>query len=182
MNTMEAIAARKSVRAYGPQPIEKRAMEAIVDAGQSAPNAGPFQITVIEKSGLLRRLSERAKAGMLNSGVEFLIERASLPGYDPIYGAPALFLLSAPKDGPYGAANTSLAAENMILAATELGLGTCYLITPTLAFRGEGRAELAAESGIPEGYEVLCAVAAGSPAGDAFVVPKKAKGQVNYVR
>ncbi|MBC7324191.1 MAG: nitroreductase family protein, partial [Moorella sp. (in: Bacteria)] len=74
----------------------------------------------------------------------------------------------------------SCAATSMIIAATALGLGSCYLITPKLAFAAEKG--LAARVGIPEGYEIMCAVVAGYKAGDKFAVERVKEDNVNYVK
>jgi FMN reductase [NAD(P)H] len=120
---------------------------------------------------------------MAHSNNEFLRQRASLPGYQPIYGAPVLILLSAPANAPYGANNTALAAENMLLEATGRGLGSCYLITPTLALNGENNRELAREVGLPDGYVVQCAVILGYAAAEnKFTAGERTKkGSVNYI-
>jgi hypothetical protein len=131
MNVSEAIAKRKSVRAYEDKPVPADVLKRIVEAGQWAPNSRPFQISVIQNIGLRQRINDRALDAMVHSGNEFAQQRASLPGYQPIYGAPVLILLSAPADAPSGTANTALAAENMLLEATGLGLGSCYLVSPT---------------------------------------------------
>ena len=133
MNISEAIAKRKSVRAYLDKPVHADDLAKIVEAGQWAPNAGPFQISVVRKAGLRQRINDRTLDAMVHSANEFLRQRASLPGYQPIYGAPVLILLSAPANAPYSVVNTALAAENMLLEATGLGLGSCHIITPTLA-------------------------------------------------
>jgi len=137
MNVSEAIAKRKSVRAYEDKPISADFLKRVVEAGQWAPNAGPFQISVIQNARLRQRINDRALGAMIHSGNEFSQRRASLPGYQPIYGAPVLILLSAPADAPFGTANTALAAENMLLEATGLGLGSCYLVSPTRALNGD---------------------------------------------
>jgi FMN reductase [NAD(P)H] len=129
MNTLDAIAQRASIRSYQKEQISNEALKAIIAAGQNAPNAGPFQISVIQNVELLKKLSQMSKTGMLNSNIPFLVEKASLPNYDPIYAAPTVILLSAPDSNPYSSANTACAAENMIIAATDLGLGTCYMIS-----------------------------------------------------
>lgn len=182
MDTLETIAVRKSVRSYKREQIGDEALATIIKAGQSAPNAGPFQISAIQKTVVLKQLSEVTRTGMKNSGNTFLMQRVSLPGYDPIYGAPTVLLLSAPDDNVNSAANTALAAENMILAATALGLGTCYLGSPGLAFAGKEARELTAQIGIPETYAFKCAIAIGYSAGDAFGTSKSEKGTVNYVK
>ena len=82
METLEAIATRVSVRSYRQEQISDDELATIIRAGQSAPNAGPFQISVIQKADLLKRLSGVTRTAMKNSGNAFLMERVSLPGYD----------------------------------------------------------------------------------------------------
>jgi nitroreductase len=59
------------------------------------------------------------------------LQRVSLPGYQPLYDAQVLVLLSRPTEAPFSAVNTALAAENMLLQASGLGLGSCYIVSPT---------------------------------------------------
>lgn len=183
MNISEAIAKRKSVRAYLDKPVVDDDLEKIVEAGRWAPNSGPFQVSVIRNAGLRQKINDRTLDAMVHSDNEFLQQRASLPGYQPIYGAPVLILLSGPADAPHSLRNTALAAENMLLEATGLGLGSCYLFTPTLALNGESNRDLAQEAGIPDGYALQCAVIVGyAAAEDKFTVAERTrKGSVNYV-
>ena len=183
MNISEAIAKRKSVRAYLDKPVLADDLAKIVEAGRWAPNAGPFQISVVRNAGLRQRINDRTLDAMVHSDNEFLRQRASLPGYQPIYGAPVLILFSAPATAPFGAINTALAAENMLLQATGLGLGSCYIITPTLALNGEKNRDLAREAGIPDGYGVQCAIIVGYAAAEnKFTAAERTrKGSLNYV-
>ncbi len=183
MDVSEAIAKRKSVRAYENKPIPADVLKRIIEAGQRAPNAGPFQISVIQNAGLRQRINDRTLDAMVHSGNEFAQQRASLPGYQPLYGAPLLILLSAPADAPLGAPNTALAAENMLLEATGLGLGSCYLLSPTRALNGESNHALGREAGVPEGYTVQCAVIVGyaAPENKFSVGERSKRGKVNYV-
>ena len=183
MNISEAIAKRKSVRAYLDKPVLADDLEKIVEAGRWAPNAGPFQISVVRNAGLRQKINDRTLDAMVHSGNEFLQQRASLPGYQPIYGAPVLLLLSGPADAPHSMRNTALAAENMLLEATGLGLGSCYLVSPTLALNGENNRDLAQEAGIPDGYTLQCAVIVGYAAAEnKFSVGERTRrGSVNYV-
>lgn len=93
MNISEAIAKRKSVRAYLDKPVLIDNLKKIVEAGRWAPNAGPYQISVVRNAGLRQRINDRTHDAMVHSGNEFLQQRASLPGYQPLYGAPVLILL-----------------------------------------------------------------------------------------
>lgn len=183
MDVSEAIAKRRSVRAYLDKEVPSDDLARIVEAGRWAPNAGTFQIAVIRNPELRQRINDHTLDAMIESGIELLEQRASLPGYQPLYGAPALLLLSAPADAPHGVLNAALAAENMILEATGLGLGSCFLVSPNLALNGEENRTLAREVGIPEGHVLKCAIILGYHApGDRFSAGKRErKGVVIYV-
>jgi len=183
MDISEAIEKRKSIRAYLDKPISAVDLEKIIEAGRWAPNAGPFHISVVRNADLMQRINDRTRNAMLNSGIEFLQQRASLPGYQPLYGAPVLILISAPENSPYSAVNAALTAENMLLEATGLSLGSCFLVSPTLAINGESGRDLAQEAGIPDGYELKCAVIAGYAAAENRFTARErtVKGSVSYI-
>lgn len=183
MDISEAIAKRKSVRAYLDKPVPTDALAKIVEAGRWAPNAGEFQISVIRNAELRQRINDRTHDAMVHSEMEFLRQRVALPGYQPLYGAPVLILLSGPADAPYSAVNAALAAENMLLEATGLGLGSCFIISPKLALNGKDNRDLAQEAGIPDTHTLQCAVIVGyAAARNKFSIGKRArKGSVNYV-
>jgi FMN reductase [NAD(P)H] len=183
MDISEVILKRKSIRAYIDKAVSKNDLDKIVEAGRWAPNAGPFQISVISNPALLKKINDRTHNLMLNSENEFLKQRASLPGYQPLYGAPVVILLSGPDKTPFPVHNTVLAAENILLEATGLGLGSCFLISATSALHGEKNRDIAKEAGIPNNYSVQCAVAIGHAAAEnRFTLDERAqKGSVNYL-
>ncbi len=183
MNVSEAILTRKSVRAYLDKPVSGDDLERIIEAGRWAPNAGPFQVSVVRNAEMLQRINDRTLDAMLSSGNELLVQRASLPGYQPLYGAPVLILLSGPGDAPFSAVNAALAAQNMLLEATGLGLGSCYLVSPTLALNAKANRDLTQQAGIPEGYKLQCAVIVGYAAAEnKFSVGERSrKGSLNFV-
>ncbi len=180
MDAIDAILKRESVRQYKKDQITDKDLNVILEAGKSGPGGGAYHLTVIQKADLIQKINDKTKEAMLNSGMEFSVKRASTPGYEPVYGAPTLILLSA--SDPNGIANTSCSAENMLIAATALGLGSCYLMSIRGAFAGEEGAAIAAECGLPEGNTVLCGVIAGYKAGDAFKSPVPKIRTVNTVK
>jgi FMN reductase [NAD(P)H] len=183
MDITEAVRQRKSVRAYEDKAVPESVLLKIIEAGQWPPNAGPYHMSVVRNASLRQKINDRTSEAMIHSDNEFARQRASLPGYQPIYGAPVLILLSAPTNTPVGPMNTALAAENMLLQATELGLGSCFLMSLTRALNGDNNRELAREAGVPEGYEVQCAVIAGYAAAEnKFSATERfPKGKVGYV-
>lgn len=159
METLDAIKKRKSIRAYEDKQINDDDLKVITDVANSAPNAGPFQITVIQNQDFLKEINDKTKESMLNTA-GFMRERASIPGYEPLYGAPTLILLSAP-ESPFTQINVAAAATTMILAATDLGLATCYVVSPIKVLNDlKDKLGLFKDfipvSGILVGYEAPC--------------------------
>ena len=182
MDVRKAIETRKSVRAYAPGIIEQEKMEAIVRAGGLAPVFGQFHITVIENPALLQEINATTLEMMKHSGNEFLEKRAAMEGYNPLYGAPAMIVLSAPggnDSNGFNMANVSCAAENMILEATELGLGSCFVMGPMICFADP---ELLKKAEIPEGYTPLVGVLAGGPREKTADRKRNTSGQVTWLR
>ena len=142
MTTFEAMRNRKSVRSYQAKSVEQDKIRAIVEAGNMAagtPMAGKVYYTVISNQDILTQLVASAKGVMQNSGNPMLEKISSNPSFNPIYGAPVAVVISTDKaedtnTQAMARANAACAGENMLLAATDLGLGSCYLESPTLAF------------------------------------------------
>ena len=138
MNTIEAIKTRKSVRTYKRDAVEQEKISEIVKAGNMAAKAGKVFINVVTNPDTLKEWSETGRMVMQNSGNDFLMKASSNPAYSPIYNAPVAVIISAEKsDDAYfqsmAGANVACAAQNILLAATEFGLGSCYLVSATLA-------------------------------------------------
>jgi FMN reductase [NAD(P)H] len=183
MRVEEAIVQRKSIRAYLNKEVAADDLAKIVNAGQWAPNAGPFNMSVIRNTDLLQRINDLTSQAMMASGDDFLVERASLPGYQPLYGASVLIVLSGPTSAPYTALNVATSAENMLLQATELGLGSCFLRSPAFALNAEENRVLARKAGIPEGSLMQCAIVVGHTADDNKFSrgERVARGTVQYL-
>ena len=182
MKLLNAIEMRRSVRTYASKSIEDEKMEAIIQAGNLAPVFGKFHITVIEDSKLLQEINDVTLEMMKNSGDEFLEKRAAMEGYAPLYGAPAMIVLSAPDGNDsngFHMANVSCAAENMITEASDLGLGSCFVMGPMISFVN---ANLMEKSRIPEGYVPLVGVLIGYPVEDLTKNQRKDPQNVTYLK
>ena len=152
MEIQQAIEIRRSIRAYGDRPVEREKLEAVLRAGNQAPIFGRLHMSVFAGPEQLQAVDAAAVAGMARSGVPFLENLAAQEGYHPLYGAAALVVLSAPgglDEKGFNMANVSCAAENMLLAAAGLGLGSCFLMGPMAAFSDPA---LRARLELPEGY------------------------------
>ncbi len=180
MQTQDAIFARKSVRGYASVPVEEEKLDLILKAGNYAPIFGNIHMSVITDKELLDEINEAGRQAALASGNEFMIQRVSIPGYKLTYGAPVLIVLSAP-EGEYGDVNCALAAENIILSATDLGLGTCYLAGFLAAF--SYKPCLLEKILLPEGHKPVCGVIAGYEGGDPIPgVPRQTSDNITRIK
>jgi nitroreductase len=150
METLEAIKTRASVRAYKEDRPQKEILEALIEAASHAPttaNRQAWTFTVISDRMLLDGLSAAAKQYMtLEHPLDlpaYLYDKLRDPDFHIFYHAPVLIVLSGDDRLPWMAEDCALAAQNLMLAAHEAGLGTCWigLVQPYLATEA-GRAVL----------------------------------------
>ena len=135
MDCMSAISQRRSVREYAAEPVGKDVLEKLLSAAVQAPSAmdeQPWHFTVVTSRPLLSRISQKSKAYLLTeaaegSQIDHVRQVLSDPNFDIFYGAPALLVISAPKSGNWSIEDCALAAENLMLAAYAMNLGSCWI-------------------------------------------------------
>lgn len=133
MDLTEAIYQRRAVRHYTPAEVSPSALQEMLRAAVQAPsplNLQPWSFAVFCGRRQLAAFSTRIKDHLLAT-LPPLYElhehtaRMNDPGYDVFHGAPALIVICAKAQGFSPAEACSLAAQNLMLAAHALGLGTC---------------------------------------------------------
>ena len=168
METMDALLTRRSCRSYTNEPVSKEDLEKIAKAGTYAATGMGKQspvILVVTDKELRDKLSKMNAAVM---GAQM----------DPFYGAPVVMVVLANKAIPTHVNDGSLVIGNMMLAAHDLGLGSCWIHRAKEVFATEEGKEILKKLGIEGDFEGIghCALGyAAEPAKDA--APRKA----NYV-
>lgn len=144
MNTLKALKTRRSCRAYTSEPVAPELLDQIIEAGTYAPTGMGRQspiIVAITNKEVRDRLS-RINALVMDSED------------DPFYGAPAVLVVLARKDVGTHVYDGSLVMGNMLNAAHELGLGSCWIHRAKEEFETpEGRAILEGLGIDPDAYE-----------------------------
>jgi nitroreductase len=165
--TMTAIRSRRSIRAYKPDPVPQGVLAAILEAGQAAPYVQPDSrhFSVIQDRAVISRLSEDAKAEGMKLG-DFQRELFSTPGFDGTYSAPVVIVLSGNESTVQYEAVCAASIQNMLIAATSLGIGSCWAYFPIFAFHGAEAEKWHTELRIPKGYKPCAAVLLGYGAED----------------
>jgi nitroreductase len=98
------------------------------------------------------------------------LSRYSDPKYDIFHGASTLIVVCARRSDDFAVADCWLAAENLMLAAAALGLGTCCIGAATEALNS---AEMRLELGIPPVFTAVAPVIVGVPAGPSAPLERR---------
>ena len=179
MELKQAIYGRRSVRAYSDQPVPRAVVGELIDAATQAPsgmNRQPWAFGVVTDRAALVDLDAKAKAHLLSvltedSPMAGYRTRLEQPEFNLFYGAPALVVIYTKPTGVTANVDACLAAQNLMLAAYERGLGTCWI---GFAMFYLGTPAAAAEINIPDGYAAAAAIIVGYPAHDVPPVPREA--------
>ena len=148
MHTLEAIKNRKSTRAYKPDAISEEAIETIIKAGCASPVAmaryDSLHITVIQNEDVINNVCDITS----NMFFEKMGVRKNVN-----FGAKTMVLVSTnPEALPYEMAcvNVGIVVENMVLAATDMGIDSVILGGVPRAIAPNK--ELVKSLGIPDGF------------------------------
>ena len=160
-NVLDVIKARTSVRCFEDVPVKEEDVRKIAEAAIWAPNAMNSQgwhFSSVTNRELIDEMSEATKAGMKNAPVPFLQERGNDPEFHAFFHAPLAVVITR-KDDKFTFFDCGCAAQNICLAAKELGYDSC--ITASTEFMFAGDPALKAKLQIPEDYLFACAIPIG---------------------
>ena len=141
MDALEALHKRRSVRDYTGDPIPRADLEKIVDAGRMAAtgyNRQPWDFIVVTDKAMIDQLKIAAR----------WMEKAG-----------AIIAVALDPTTKYWLEDGSAAVENMLIASTALGYGSCWLEGYTLPREEEFKALL----GVPDTKRLLTLVPIGVP-------------------
>lgn len=163
--TLTTLKTRRSCRAYKPDRVEEDKLNAIIEAGTYAATGMGKQspiIIVVENKEIRDKLSKMNTKIM---GMDI----------DPFYGAPELLIVLANKEIPTYVYDGSLVMGNMMNAAADLGVASCWIHRAKEEFESEEGKAILKDLGIEGDYEGIGHLVLGyeaKPAGDP--APRKA--------
>jgi nitroreductase len=187
MNLAEAISARRSVRSYTSRRVAEDTVHALLRAAVQAPsamNAQPCVFAIVQNAEQLARWSDRAKSLLLklistDPKTRHYADRLRDPNFNIFYDASTLIVIGVKERGPFTDADCWLAAENLMLAACDAGLGTCCIgFALPLLNTPEAKSEMA----LPEEGAAVAAIIMGYPEAVPPAVARKAPQIVSWVR
>lgn len=143
MDVFETIKKRKSIRSYKPIPIPEESLIKVIEAARMTPSAGniqPWHFIMIKDEDKRKRIAKGCRYG------KFLSE-------SPII----IVACGNKKTSPHWyVIDTAIALEHLVLAATDIGLGTCWIGN----FNQEDIRKMLR---IPKKFEVIALMALGYP-------------------
>jgi nitroreductase len=168
MDFMHVVEQRRAVRQYHPAPIERRLIERIINTAALAPSAmnlQPWAFAVVTGVTRIDEYARRAKEHLIADpdALELPAQARNMlndPAFSMFYHAPALLVVLAKSGDTQAREDCCLAAQTLMLAARDAGLGTCWI--------GFGRpwlnlSETKAELGIPQHYHIVAPIVMGHP-------------------
>jgi nitroreductase len=149
---------RYSVRAYKPDPIGEQKLQQVLEAARLAPtatNRQAFQFIVMHTEGRKEELKRIYDKDWL-LGAPVVVCACGIPADNWVR-----------KDGKnYNDVDVAIAMDHLILAATDAGLGTCWIG----AFDAQATKEVL---GLPEGVEPIALTPLGYPADEPRLKKRK---------
>jgi len=127
-NLMEIIKERKSIRAYKDKQLPEDVIAAILEAGKHAPTARNMQqleYKVITNKALITRLSDGITTALKKEAPTMEVPPNFRPNF--FYDAPLLIIITGPRDNHWIMADAALAVQNIMLYATSIDLGSCFI-------------------------------------------------------
>ena len=160
---VDAIEARRSIRAYKDTPVEREKLQLLAEYGVKAPSAmnrQEWELRIVDSKEWIDNCTATYMKVVEGTGKADYMKG---PNFKNIFrNAPAVIFVAAP-EGLFAGENVGCLAQNVMLAATELGLGTCFLGSVQMMFAEPEMAHYAESLGFSEGYKMRYALAVGYP-------------------
>ncbi len=158
MDLFEAIATRYSVRGYRPDPIDDETLTRVLEAARRAPTAAnrqPFRVVVVHTRGREDELL-RVYGRPWFVQAPLVLAMVAVPGE----------AWRRMDDKPYDEVDATIAMDHLVLAATALGLGTCWIA----AFDPQAAREVL---GLPDDVEPIALTPLGLPDKEAAATGRR---------
>ena len=140
---LEEMKTRRSIRKFKPDMIPQDILDRIIEAGTFAASGRGAQNTIIIQVTNKEIRDEIAKknADIMGSNT------------DPFYGAPVILIVLGKKDWPTHVYDGSLVMGNLMLAAHDLGIGSCWIHRAREEFDSDEGKAILHDLGLEGNYE-----------------------------
>ena len=173
---VETIMARRSIRKFKTQAVEKQKLDEIVKCGINAPNGmykQSWEVRIVNTPEVMEEINKGYNA--------FLKAEGRTKSIHPSYGAPVLIFIANDATYDLSQVDCGLLGGNMILTAQSMNLGTCCLGGLVRYMNSKEAKLLLDRLQLPKDYQLLYAIALGYPAEQPAAKPRNFE-KVQYVK
>lgn len=170
---LKKIETRRSIRKFKNTMIPRDVIDQIIKAGTYAATGRNHQgckIICVTNPEMRNHLSE------VNRQIGGWQE-----GFDPFYGAPVVLIVLADKNWPTHVYDGSLVMGNLMLAAHELGIGSCWIHRAKEEFEMEIGQQILRDLNIEGEWEGIGHCVLGYPDGNIPTAPERKEDWVHYI-
>ena len=156
---VETIMTRRSIRQYKPEAVEREKMQTIVECGINAPNAmnrQPWEVRVVDNPDYINGVTELYKKANPQAAADSTFRNM-------FRNAPTVVFIGHDTKSESSPFDCGLLAENMMLSAWSMGIGSCCLGSPARFMMTPEAAEYIKKLNFSEGYELLYCIGFGYP-------------------
>jgi nitroreductase len=179
----ETILGRRSVRSFTPRKVEPAILKTLLEAAVWAPTAlhkEPWGFVIVQNKDILKNISDIAKPLFIEELKKFGTREDVLKHTDGnlFYDAGTLIIICGKTNGHLPIADCWMAAENMILAACAMNLGSCVVAS---ALPAMNLPDMKTTLGIPTGFTAIAPIIIGYPKAEAAPSSRKAPLILNAI-
>jgi nitroreductase len=192
VSLLDAIHERHSARSFLPLQVGEHYIQELLEAAVQAPTGlgmEPWGFVVVQDRSQLQRLSDHAKVYYYRDAqaarrpkrrpgdaINLIAENDN---FNFFYNASTLILICAPTKEAFARPDCWLAAENLMLVAHAMGLGSCIIGSAVSALNTTySKAVL----NIPDNYEAIVPIVIGHPSEQGVPAPRKKPRVLSWQR
>lgn len=189
---IKGILNRRSIRRYTDDPVSSDDLDQIIQCGLYAANGGNHQVvrlTAFTNRKLLDEISTLVRGEFLKmTPREGLYQNIAIRNahnrpndYDFSFHAPVLIMATAPLGWPNGMADSASALQNMLVAASAIGLGACWVNQPHWLTENSVLRSFLRPYGIRDNEEICGSIVLGHPDGATPTPAPRKEGRVTII-
>jgi nitroreductase len=154
MSLLDAIMTRRSIRKYKPETVPQQTLERILEAARYAPSADneqPWHFIIVDDAKIKDRLSKRRWSGFIA---------------DSAFTVVGCAYIGNAHSRKWSTIDTTIALQNMVIAASSLGIGSCWV--------GDFQeAEVKKMLEVPKDWKIVSLISFGYPNETPNATPRK---------
>lgn len=169
---LDSILTRRSCKAYKPDMVPEEIINKIIEAGTyAASGMGKQAATIVAVTNKeVRDKLSKMNADIMGAGI------------DPFYGAPVVLVVLADKSVATHVYDGSLVLGNMMVAANDLGIGSCWIHRAKEEFESEEGKKILKDAGVDGDLEGIGHLVIGYPAADPAPSKPRKDNYVYYIK